>query len=278
MELDFDTALEILGLPRNYTLEQLNAQWQVRSKKYHPQFVKGKETEFLILNEAKTLLGKFVVNSSSNILDTKASFGDEPVFNEDYSNKMGKGIDHEKFERNRNKLFYNDSVPVGDFKQKSALDIKANRSSVAVEDFIGEDVDSKTFNEIFEYNKRKYAGNSVVESGIDYSFGGTGANELPFQTIIKDSNSDILPVNESYRSMFNDTKFQFEKKRYTPEYNFKETKAREKELKKLRKQNLEINKTTNNDMESQLLENMRKELSENDKMSRKIKSFLRLGT
>ena len=157
------------------------------------------------------------------------------------------------------------------------MEIKGKRDPIVVDDFIGENVDSRTFNEIFEYNKKKYTGDSIVESGVDYSFGGPTLG-LPFQPIIQDSSEDILPINEEYRPLFNnDINYQYEKKLYTPEFNFKDTKQKEKEIKRNRKEKLVLNSQTNADIENKKLEQMRKELSDNDKVSKKIKHFLRIN-
>ena len=276
-QLDFPTALEIMGLPENFNLEQLRSQYQERSKKYHPQLVKGKETEYLILGKANTLLEKFANLNTVKPTENKSSFKDylEEHASEYESVSSKEKIDHSKFEQDRKKLFYNDSIPEM-YNSRNILELKANRSDIAVEDFIGQDIDNKTFNEIFEYNKRKYGDNTIVESnGIDYSFGG-GIPTLQFQDVIKNSDQELLPVNNEYRPLFTDTKVNYENKRYTEEPKFKNTKAKLKELKKSREEKLEYNNNTKSEMEAKIISSMRKELSENDSISKKIKSVLRI--
>jgi len=277
MDLDFQTALEIMGLPENFNLEQLRCQYQERSKKYHPQFTTGKETEYLILGKANLLLQKYANINTVNSIENKSSFKDYlEEHGSEYSDVNSKEkIDHSKFEQDRKKLFYNDSIPEM-YNSRNILELKANRCDIAVEDFIGEDIDNKTFNEIFEYNKRKFGDNTLVESnGIDYSFGGN-LPSLQFQDIIKTSDQELLPVNEEYRPLFNDSKIIYEKKRYSEQPKFKDTKAKLKELEKSRKEKLEYNNSTKTEMESNVLSKMRRELSENDTISKKIKSVLRI--
>jgi len=275
-ELDFETSLQILGLPEFYSLDQLRIQYQERSKKYHPQLVKGKETEFLILGKAKTLLEKYAQSNTVDSLENKKSYKNYIQENKnDYTDTKEK-IDHAKFDKDRKNLFYNDSVPEM-YNAKNLLDLKNNRSDIFVEDFIGEDIDNRTFNEIFEYNKRKFGDNTIVPSnGIDYSFGG-GLPTLQFQDIIRNSEQEILPVNEEYRPIFNDVTYKYEKKRYKEENNFKDTKTKLKELEKNREEKLEFNTNTKSEIEYKVLENMRKELSKNDSISKKIKSVLRIN-
>lgn len=197
----FEDALEILHLPADYTLNQLEMKYSELIRIYHPDNNPNNKVFFDILKESYELLKQLGSNYTPNITEIRNNLQDFPETN--YTNEA---FSNEAFNLNRSQFQSTSLYDVPDtYNIKDGTDIRGSWTPETVPDIIDGEVDNETFNKIFEYNKSKYgvmSNNGIVANSGLFSKKSRGN----YSKIIQEGDTclyDVNNVNKTYNENLN---------------------------------------------------------------------------